>query len=99
MIPDRLDLRHLITCLDQPEIRACGEAHVATLRALLVEAVVTKAHGQSLIMRGDRALGRILPFGSVALYVPGHAASLRHRLIEVDRGGRVVLAVQRGPEG
>ncbi len=38
------------------------------------------------------------PHGSVSLYLPGRAP-LRHRLLELDRRGRVVVAIRRGPAG
>lgn len=99
MIPARPDRRRLIACLDQPEVRACGEAHVAKLRAQLVDAAIDEGPGPGLIRRGNRSLGRILPFGSVAFYVPTGPTPLRHRLLEVDRNGHVTLAVGRGPDG
>ncbi len=95
----RPDLRHVLAGLDAPEVRARGGAPVAALRADLVGAVVTEGSGTRLIVRGERALGRLFPFGSVALYAPSAAGPLRHRLLEMDRSGRVTLVIQRDLDG
>jgi hypothetical protein len=38
------------------------------------------------------------PYGSVSCYLPGEGP-LRHRLLELDRRGRVTLVIRRGPAG
>lgn len=93
------DLHALAACLDHPDAAGCDAEQRARLRADLAEAALVETAGRTLIVRGPRALGRVLPFGSVALYLPTPPRPLAHRVIEVDRHGRVVLAVRRAPAG
>lgn len=89
------DLRGLIAALDRPEARACGIECLARLRDGLAQAALVEAGGQTRILRGERALGVVHPHGSVSLYLED-PVPLRHRLLDVDAGGSVTLAVRRG---
>ena len=54
------------------------------LRASLARAT----RSEDLIVADGLRVGRVLPWGSVALYRPDPAAPLRHRLLELDPQGR-----------
>jgi hypothetical protein len=90
-----LDPRTLTSCLDEPLTRRLAEGDRDRLRAALGRA--TRAG--DLIAADGRALGRILPHGSVALYRPDPAARLEHRLLEVDPGTRVTAVFRRERSG
>src|SRR5262245_44447669 len=44
-------------------------------------------------------VGRVLAWGSVALYRPDPAARLRHRVLELDSQGRITTVLHRAPGG
>ncbi|MBI2468246.1 MAG: hypothetical protein HYV62_10600, partial [Candidatus Rokubacteria bacterium] len=110
------DLRRVLAALASPDAWACDPEQVARLRGELSEATLVERSGETAIMRGDRLLGVVRPYGSVVLYVapipapawptPGFSplwrpltVSARQRLLELDRGGRVTLAIQRDRQG
>ncbi|MGH7319183.1 MAG: hypothetical protein ACRELA_06105, partial [Candidatus Rokuibacteriota bacterium] len=86
-------------CLDHPDTRGCDPDHLALLRSHLADAVIRDVADQRLIVRGERLVGIVHPFGSVTLYLPTSPSRLRHRLLDLDRGGRVTLAIRRGSAG
>ena len=57
------------------------------LRATLARATRWRS-GTDLIVADGLPVGRVLPWGSVALYRPDPAAPLRHRVLELDPQGR-----------
>jgi hypothetical protein len=94
-----LDPRSLVSCLDQPLARLLAPGDRETLRAHLALATRAASPGGDLIVAAHGAVGRILPHGSAVLYRPESAAPLRHRLLEVDAGGKVTGACDRNPRG
>ncbi|MBI3458265.1 MAG: hypothetical protein HY002_21045 [Candidatus Rokubacteria bacterium] len=90
-----MNLRALVAALDHPDARALDPDHLAQLRAALPEASAGTAAGQPSLMRGDRPLGVLRPYGSITLYLPG-PVPLRHRLLDLDRGRHVTVAIRRG---
>lgn len=103
MSPARLDLRALPEWLDRPDNAAwvgrVDPSQLIGLRADLAEAVLVDAAGGTLLVRGDRRLGRLLPHGSVALYAAPAGGAEPRRLLELDRLGGVHLAVRRDRDG
>ncbi len=96
---ERPDLGRLIGRLDHPDARVCDPEHLALLRSHLADAVIRDVADQRLIVRDNRLVGIVHPFGSLTLYLPTSPSPLRHRLLDLDRGGRVTLAIRRGPAG
>src|SRR5512145_2650356 len=90
-----LDPRILTPCLDGTLGRRLGQDDRQALRAALPRAT----QAGHLLAADGQALGRILPHGSVALYRPDPAASLRHRLLDVGPGPSVLAAFRRDPAG
>jgi hypothetical protein len=90
-----LDPQVLTSCLDEPLARRLGPDDRRALRAALPRAT----EAGHLLTADGQALGRILPHGSVALYRPDPAASLRHRLLDVGPCARVLTAFRRDPAG
>jgi hypothetical protein len=78
-----------------PLARADREA----LRTLLPRIRRVPSPGGRLLVADGTCVGRVLAFGSVALYRPDPLAPLRHRVLEVDPGGTVVTAIERGARG
>jgi hypothetical protein len=69
------------------------------LEAALPQMTPGRAGGGEALVAGGTPVGRILPFGSIVLYRLDPVAPLRHRILEVDGGGRAVTAIERGPGG
>ncbi len=93
------DPRALGSFLDQPAARRLDGDDRQALRAVLARATRTVARTDDLIVADGRAVGRVLPHGSVALYRPDPAAPLQHRVLELDPRGTVTVVLNRGPLG
>jgi hypothetical protein len=89
------DPRALATSLDAREAERLSGDDRQALRASLARA----ARSGDLIVADGLQVGRVLPWGSVALYRPDPAAPLEHRLVELDPGGRITLVLERAASG
>jgi hypothetical protein len=89
--------RTLGACLDTHLARRLDSTDREALRTAL-EGASRKANAD-LIVAAGQPIGRVGAHGSVALYRPGPAARLEHRLLEVDPGGVVTTAVNRDSRG
>ena len=65
------------------------------LRATLARAM----RSDDMIVADGLPVGRVLPWGSVALYRPDPAAPLRHRVLDLDPEGRITVVLDRAPGG
>jgi hypothetical protein len=88
--------RTLGACLDTHLARRLDSADREALRTAL-EGASRKANAD-LIVAAGQPIGRVGAHGSVALYRPGPAARLEHRLLQVDPGV-VTTAVNRDSRG
>jgi hypothetical protein len=94
-----LDLRALASCLVKPAGQRLDGSDREALRAALARATRRVSPGGDLIVADGRAVGRVLPHGSVALFRPDASAPLAHRLLEVDSRATVTAVLNRGPQG
>ena len=65
------------------------------LRATLARAM----RSDDMIVADGLPVGRVLPWGSVALYRPDPEAPLRHRVLDLDPQGRITVVLDRAPGG
>ena len=93
------DPRTLGASLDERAMERLDGDDRQALRATLARATRSAGPGADLIVADGRAVGRVLPWGSVALYRPDPAAPLRHRVLELDPRGAVTVALNRAPGG
>jgi hypothetical protein len=93
------DPRALGPCLDAPAAQRLDGDDRRTLRAHLARAMRAAGPAGDLILADGLAVGRVLPYGSTALYRPDPAAPLRHRVLELDPSGAVTVALNRAPRG
>jgi hypothetical protein len=89
------DPRALLPALDEGIAERLGAPDRRALRTALARATRTA----DLIVAGGLAIGRVLRWGSVALYRPDPGAPLRHRVLEVDPRGRIAAVLQRAERG
>ena len=93
-----VDLRALVACLEEPAARRLDEGDRAALSAALERATGVAAPG-AVIAADGQAIGRVLPYGSVALYRPDPRAPLGCRLLELDPDGGVTTVFDRDERG
>src|SRR5262245_31314960 len=93
------DPRALGSCLDAPLARRLDGEDARALRAALPRATRAVMGTENLLVVDAVPLGRVLRHGTVALYRPDPTAPLGHRVLEVDPGGTVIAALNRGPRG
>ena len=89
------DPRALVTSLDAGAAERLRGDDRRALRASLARA----ARSGDLIVADRLLIGRVLPWGSVALFRPDPGAPLRHRLLELDSRGRITVVLDREPGG
>jgi hypothetical protein len=89
------DPRALLPALDEGIAERLSGPDRRALRTALARA--TRA--ADLIVAGGLAIGRVLRWGSVALYRPDPGAPLRHRVLEIDPRGRSGVVLQRAERG
>jgi hypothetical protein len=95
----RGETRPLAGCLDDdPLAQELDPADRHALRAALAGAEAPRPPGDLLAADG-RAVGRLLPHGSWALYRPDPRAPLGQLLLEIDPRGRVTTVVRRDRRG
>jgi hypothetical protein len=68
-------------------------------RHALRKALARTTRSDDTIVSDGLPIGRVLPWGSVALYRPDPAARLRHRVLELDPQGRITTVLDRAPGG
>jgi hypothetical protein len=90
-----LDPRALMPSLDAGATERLHRDDRRALRATLARAT----RSDDLIVADRLPVGRVLPWGSVALYRPDPAAPLQHRVLELDPQGRITVVLDRAPEG
>src|SRR5262245_35187209 len=93
------DPRALGSRLDEPLAGRLAGDDMRTLRTALERATRRVTAVEDMLVADGLPLGRLLPHGTVALYRPDPTAPLGHRVLEVDPGGAVIAALNRGPRG
>ncbi len=95
-----VDPRPLTSCLDDPLAQRLDQGDRHALRAALAGTPAAAAVSPGDLIGADgQAVGRVLPYGSLALYRPDRRAPLARLLLEVDPGGRVTTVVSRDRRG
>ena len=89
------DPRALVPSLDAGAAERFHGDDRHALRATLARAM----RSDDMIVADGLPVGRVLPWGSVALYRPDPAAPLRHRVLELDPQGRITVVLDRAPGG
>ena len=89
------DPRALVPSLDAGAAERFHSDDRHALRATLARAL----RSDDMIVADGLPVGRVLPWGSVALYRPDPAAPLRRRVLELDPQGRITVVLDRAPGG